>query len=112
MGSVLRQSGGAMSGDGLSCGRLVAVDGYRTAGERRLTARPTTRDDRGSRRSRPQRSQAGCSQKRIFRAQAVAKWRTVYWMTAAAAALAGSSLAKGLFAAKSAHERRKVGGIV
>ncbi|WP_297915361.1 hypothetical protein [uncultured Campylobacter sp.] len=31
MGSVLRQSGGAIGGDGLSCGRLVAVDGYRAA---------------------------------------------------------------------------------
>ena len=38
-----------MSGDGLSCGRLVAVDGYRAAGERHLTAAPTARDDRGSR---------------------------------------------------------------
>ena len=38
-----------------------------------------------------------------FNAQAVAKWRAVSWMTAAAAVLADSSLAKALFAAKSAH---------
>ena len=38
-----------MSGDGLPCGRLVAADGYRAAGERRLTAAHTARDDRGSR---------------------------------------------------------------
>ena len=38
-----------MSGDGLSYGRLVAVDGYRAAGGRRPTTAPTTRDDRGSR---------------------------------------------------------------
>ena len=38
-----------MSSDGLSCGWLVAVDGYRAAGERRPTAAPTARDDRGSR---------------------------------------------------------------
>ena len=38
-----------MSGDGLPCGRLVAADGYRAAGERRPTAAPTARDDRGSR---------------------------------------------------------------
>jgi len=31
----------------------------------------------------PQRSQATCLQKRIFNAQAVAKWRAVYWMMAA-----------------------------
>ena len=68
-----------MSGDGLSCGRLVAVDGYRAAGERHL--RHVTMGD--SRRSRPQRLQATCLQKRIFNAQTVAKWRAVYWMTAA-----------------------------
>ena len=39
----------------------------------------------------------------IFRAQAVAKWRAAYWTMAAAAVLAGSSLAKELCAAKSAH---------
>ena len=33
-----------------------------------------------------------------FRAQAVAKWRAVYWMAAAAVVLAGSSLAKAGFA--------------
>lgn len=38
-----------MSGDGLSRGRLVAADGYRAAGGRRLTATPAARDDRGSR---------------------------------------------------------------
>ncbi|WP_297923939.1 hypothetical protein [uncultured Campylobacter sp.] len=43
-----------------------------------------------------------CSQKRIFRAQAVAKWRAVYWMTAALAALA-VAYKNGLFAAQSAH---------
>nr|WP_314793335.1 hypothetical protein [uncultured Campylobacter sp.] len=39
-----------------------------------------------------------------FRAQAVAKWRAVYWIMAAAAVLAGSSVAyKSAFRAKSAH---------
>ncbi len=38
-----------MSGDGLPCGRLVAVDGYRATGGRRLAAAPAARDDRGSR---------------------------------------------------------------
>ena len=38
-----------MSSDGLSCGWLVAVDGYRAAGEWRPTAAPMARDDRGSR---------------------------------------------------------------
>ena len=47
-----------------------------------------------------------------FRAQAVAKWRAVYWIMAAAVVLAGSSLAKALFRAKSAHYRCKVGGII
>ena len=33
-----------------------------------------------------------------FNAQAVAKWRAAYWMTAAAAVLAGQSLTKAGFA--------------
>ena len=33
-----------------------------------------------------------------FRAQAVAKWRAVYWMTVAAAVFAARSLTKALFA--------------